>query len=97
MTFDHPTRQDVARAADLDNYAHPLASRLKNSGLVSVWCTKQQDEQSFVRIEAARQVPSPSGDVLVVRTTTSWETCAPRSRSTSPPVAVPHCQPVRQA
>ncbi len=44
--------------ADLDNYAYPLAYRLRDPGLVSVWCTKQHSEQSFVRIEAAREDPS---------------------------------------
>ena len=42
--------------ADLDNYAYPLAYHLKDPGLVSVWCTKQHHEQSFVRIEAAREI-----------------------------------------
>ena len=71
-----PTGRDVLHAADLDNYAHPLASRLKDLGLVSVWCTKQHSEQSFVRIEAAREMPAPSTDVLVARTTVSYTTPA---------------------
>jgi len=58
--------------ADLDNYAYPLASQLKDPGLVSVWCTKQHSEQSFVRIQAAREMPPPSTDVLVARTTASY-------------------------
>jgi hypothetical protein len=53
---------------DLDNYAHPLANRLKDPGLVSVWCTKQHREQSFVRIEAARELLNPATDVVIVRT-----------------------------
>ena len=68
-----PATRDLLReVADLDNYAHPLADRIKDSGLVSVWCAKQHDEheQSFVHIEAAREVHPPS-DVLVVRTTVS--------------------------
>ena len=59
--------------ADLDNYAYPLASRLMDPGLVSVCCTKQHGERSFVRIEAAREMPPPSTDVLVVRTI-AWYT-----------------------
>ena len=62
--------------ADLDNYAYPLASRLKDAGLVSVWCTKQHGEHSFVRIEPAREVQPPSTDVLVARTTASASTVA---------------------
>ena len=62
--------------ADLDNYAYPLASHLKDPSLVSVWCTKQHCEQSFVRIEAAREMrPSPR-EVLVARTTASASTLA---------------------
>jgi len=45
-----PTGRDLLDMADLDNYAYPLASQLKDPGLVSVWCTKQHSEQSFVRI-----------------------------------------------
>ena len=60
--------------ADLDNYACTRSPRaLKDPGLVSVWCTKQHSEQSFVRIEAAREVPPPSTDVLVARTTASYD------------------------
>jgi hypothetical protein len=55
---------------------YPLASRLEDPGLVSVWCTKQHSEQSFVRIEAAREMPPPSTDVLVARTTASASTLA---------------------
>lgn len=68
-----PATRDLLReVADLDNYAHPLADRIKDTSLVSVWCTKQHDGQSFVQIEAAREVPPPS-EVLVVRTTASSE------------------------
>ncbi len=66
-----PATRDLLReVADLDNYAHPLAHRIGDSSLVSVWCTKKHDGQSFVQIEAAREVCPPS-DVLVVRTTAS--------------------------
>ena len=71
-----PTGRDLLDMADLDNYAYPLASHLKDPGLVSVWCTKQHSEQSFVRIEAAREMPPPSTDVLVARTTASASTLA---------------------
>lgn len=64
---------DLLDKRDLDNYAKPLASRLKDDGLVSVWCTKQHAEKSFVWIEAAREVHVPSADVLLVTTTASWE------------------------
>jgi hypothetical protein len=68
--------RDPLDMSDLNNYAYPLAYRLKDPGLVSVWCTKQHGEQSFVRIEAARELPPPSTDVLVARTTASTSTLA---------------------
>ncbi|MDM4138781.1 MULTISPECIES: hypothetical protein [Mycobacterium] len=71
-----PGGRDLLSAADLDNYAHPLANRLKDPGLVSVWCTKQHSEKSFVRIDAARAVPPPSVDVVVARTTASTSATA---------------------
>src|SRR4051812_14581345 len=49
-----PATQDLLDASDLDNFAYPLAYHLRDSGLVSVWCTKQHSEESFVRIESAR-------------------------------------------
>jgi hypothetical protein len=63
---------DLLAMRDLDNYAKPLAARLKDDGLVSVWCTKQHDEQSFVRVEAAREMPAPPTDVSLVTTKVSW-------------------------
>ena len=69
-----PTERDLLDMADLDNYAYPLACHLRDPGLVSVWCTKQHSEQSFVRIEPAREIAPPSMDVLVARTTASAST-----------------------
>ncbi len=66
-----PATRDLLDAADLDNYGYPLASRIQDAGLVSVWCTKQHNELSFVRVDAARELPSPSTSVLVARTTAS--------------------------
>jgi hypothetical protein len=71
-----PTARDLLDGADLDNYAYPLAYQIQDSDLVSVWCTKQHNEQSFVQIEAAREVPPPSTDVLVAKTTASASTVA---------------------
>jgi hypothetical protein len=71
-----PAERNLLDVADLDNYAYPLASRLKYPNLVSVWCTKQHSEHSVVRVEAAREMPPPSTDVLVVRTTASASTTA---------------------
>jgi hypothetical protein len=71
-----PSGRNLLDMADLDNYAYPLAYHLKDPGLVSVWCTKRHHEQSFVRIEAARETASPSTDVLVAATTASASTVA---------------------
>ena len=79
LDVGRPRQRDLLDGADLDNYAFPVASRLKDSGLVSVWCTKQYHDQSFVRIEAARQAPPPT-EVVVVRTTVSYEKTAFREQ-----------------
>ncbi|OBI10250.1 hypothetical protein A5715_11160 [Mycolicibacter heraklionensis] len=71
-----PTGRDLLSMADLDNYAYPLAYRLRDPGLVSVWCTKQHSETSFVRIEAAREMPSAQGNVLSAKTTASPQSVA---------------------
>lgn len=63
-----PSERNLLHMGDLDNYAHPLAKRLKNPQLVSVWCTKQHHEKSFVRIEGARELSNPANDVAVVST-----------------------------
>ncbi|HEV7422066.1 MAG TPA: hypothetical protein VGO30_19820 [Mycobacterium sp.] len=73
LDVGRPSRRDLLDGADLDNYAFPLACRLDDAGLLSVWCTKQHGEQSFVRIEAAREMPPPSRDVLVARPTASYQ------------------------
>ncbi len=62
--------------SDLDNFAYPLAYHLRDPGLVSVWCTKQHNERSFVRIEAAHEVAAPPTAVLVAKTTASATTVA---------------------
>jgi len=64
--------------ADVDNYAFPLAKRLLDPDLVSVWCTKRHGAESFVRVAAAREVPAPATDVLVVETSGSWDGRAAR-------------------
>lgn len=69
-----PAGHDLLGMSDLDNFAYPLAYRLRDAGLVSVWCTKEHGERSSVRIEAARQVPAPSTGVLVAKTTASAST-----------------------
>jgi hypothetical protein len=44
--------------ADLDNYAYPLASQLKDPGLVSVWCTKQHSEQIHAAVAGPAELPA---------------------------------------
>jgi hypothetical protein len=66
-----PVGRDLLDMADLDNYAYPLAYHLKDLSLVSVWCTKQHGEYSFVRIEPAREILAPSTDVVTAKTTAS--------------------------
>jgi len=71
-----PIGRDLLNMADLDNYAYPLAYRVRDSNLVSMWCTKQHSAHSFVRIEAAREIPAAPSDVLIAWTTASPQTVA---------------------
>ena len=66
-----PVGRDLLNMADLDNYAQPLADRLKDRNLVSVWCTKRHSMQSFARIEPAQEVFPPSTAVLIARATSA--------------------------
>ena len=65
--------RDLLDMSDVDNYAYPLAARLKDADLVSVWCTKQLAAESYVRLEAARPAVEPPTEVLVATTTASWQ------------------------
>lgn len=70
-----PAGRDLVDMADLDNYAFPLASRLRNKDLVAVWCTKQHADRSRVLVAPARETAGPSG-TYTVRTTASAQTTA---------------------
>lgn len=72
LDVGRPADRDLLDQADLDNYAYPLAKRLLDGQLVSVWCTKEHAAHSYVRVDSACEVPGPA-DVLVVETTASWE------------------------
>src|SRR3546814_14853919 len=61
--------------ADLDNYAYPLATRLRTEDLVSVWCTKSHSAHSRVLVAAADETAAPSA-IYTVRTTASTQTRA---------------------
>src|SRR3546814_852732 len=61
--------------ADLDNYAYPLATRLRTEDLVSVWCTKRHAATSRVLVAAADETAAPS-EIYTVRTTASTQTRA---------------------
>lgn len=71
-----PPDRNLLDMSDLDNFAYPLAYHLRDPGLVSVWCTKQHGERSFVRIQEAREVERPATEVLVAKTTASATTIA---------------------
>lgn len=61
---------------DLDNYAKPLAKRLNDRNLVSVWCTKAHAEGSFLRLETAREAASPV-NVAIAEPTVSYDPVGP--------------------
>ncbi|WP_285029791.1 hypothetical protein [Mycolicibacterium sp. lyk4-40-TYG-92] len=71
-----PSTRNLLDAADLDNFAYPLAYRLRDPGLVSVWCTKRHDGQSLVRIEPATEAASPPTTFLLATPTVSASTTA---------------------
>ncbi|MEZ0358905.1 hypothetical protein [Mycobacterium sp. SA01] len=71
-----PPDRNLLGMSDLDNFAYPLAYHLRDPRLVSVWCTKQYGERSFVRIEEAREVERPATEVLVAKTNASATTIA---------------------
>lgn len=70
-----PTGRDLVDMADLDNYAFPLATRLRNADLVTVWCTKRHAETSRVVVAPAHETTGPD-TTYTVRTTTSASTTA---------------------
>ncbi|WP_176749609.1 hypothetical protein [Mycolicibacterium grossiae] len=101
LDVGRPADRDLLDQADLDNYAYPLAKRLLDGELVSIWCTKEHAAHSYVRVDPAREVPGPA-DVLVVETTASWESRrggSPAQKQIMAAVAeapaLPASQPVR--
>jgi hypothetical protein len=84
-----PPDLDLVNHHDLDNYAEPVARRLaKASGrqFVSVWCTKQHGETSFLCVSTA--MPSSAHQIeehrwLPVHTTASSEKTAYKEQISS--------------
>ena len=70
-----PPGRDLVDMADLDNYAFPLATRLRNEDLVAVWCTKRHADTSRVLVAPAAETAGPR-DTYTVRTTASASTAA---------------------
>lgn len=71
-----PAGRDLVDMADLDNYAFPLATRLRDEDLVSVWCTKRHADTSRVVIAPAAESAGPGTTTYTVRTTASATTTA---------------------
>jgi hypothetical protein len=70
-----PSGRDLVDMADLDNYAFPLATRLRNEDLVAVWCTKRHADTSRVLVAPAAETAGPRA-TYTVRTTASASTAA---------------------
>lgn len=70
-----PRGRDLVDMADLDNYAFPLATRLRNEDLVAVWCTKRHADTSRVLVAPAAEAAGPDA-TYTVRTTASASTAA---------------------
>lgn len=83
-----PTGRDLVDTADLDNYAFPLASRLRAADLVSVWCSKRHADSSRVLVAPANETAGPSG-TYTVRTTASAQTTAYKEQVRSAVLGAP--------
>ena len=66
---------DLNNMADLDNFALPLATHLRDENLVSVWCTKRHADSSHVIVARAQTAATPA-TTYRVRTPASSETKA---------------------
>jgi len=73
LDVDLPSGAALLDEYDLDNYAFPLAKRLNDPDLVSVWCTKAQGGGSFVRLEAAREKSTPQQHIVIAEPTASYD------------------------
>lgn len=73
LDVGRPADKPLLDKSDLDNYAKPLAQRLGNPDLVSVWCTKAHSEASFVRLEPARATEAPAQDIVIAAPTAGWD------------------------
>lgn len=87
-----PRGRDLIDMADLDNYAYPLASRMRNERLVSVWCTKRHADTSRVLVAPAEETVAPAR-TFTVRTTTSAESKAYKEQIRSAVVGRPEIPP----
>ena len=81
-----PPGRDLVDMADLDNYAFPLATRLRNEDLVAVWCTKRHADISRVLVAPAAETAGPRHP-YTVRTTASASTAAYKEQVRSAVVA----------
>lgn len=70
-----PAGRDLVDMADLDNYAFPLATRLRNKDLVAVWCTKRHADTSRILVAPAAETAGPRATYTVL-TTASASTAA---------------------
>ena len=83
-----PAGRDLVDMADLDNYAFPLASRLRTPDLVSVWCSKRHADTSRVLVAPAHETAGPSA-TYTVRTTASAQTTAYKEQVRSAVLGAP--------
>ena len=70
-----PHGRDLLNMADLDNYLYPLAARMRDERLVSVWCTKRHGTVSSALVAPAHETLAPE-QRYTVRTTASAQTAS---------------------
>ncbi len=87
-----PPGRDLLDMADLDNYAYPLATRMGNERLVSVWSAKRHADASCVHVAPAHETVPP--DVAhTVRTTASAQRTAYKEQIRSALAGAPPIPP----
>lgn len=70
-----PPGRDLLDMADLDKYAYPLATRMGNERLVSVWSAKRHADASCVHVAPAHETVPPDA-AHTVRSTASAQRTA---------------------
>jgi hypothetical protein len=64
-----PTTLGLLDGSELAAHGFPAARRFNTADLVSVWCSKNHDDRSYIQCEPAHEVSAPASGLLIARTT----------------------------